>query len=208
MSYFFSLLCASSFCSCSTGDGIKMTMSAGGATVDMTSVQVHPTGLVHPSEPDAKVKFLAAEALRGVGGLLLTNKGERFVDELGTRDYVTGEMWKAKAGPYRLVLNGKGSNEILWHWYVLFASLLVACACVWRSHFRPSLALILNAHCYLLCLLSPLCVSSCTASTTSAADCQSTPKEQIIPTHPRRVCDVPCSCISALLPFVFPLCVL
>jgi len=98
-----------------TGDGIKMTMSAGGATVDMTSVQVHPTGLVHPGEPDAKVKFLAAEALRGVGGLLLTNKGERFVNELGTRDYVTGEMWKAKAGPYRLVLNGKGSNEILWH---------------------------------------------------------------------------------------------
>ena len=98
-----------------TGDGIKMTMGAGGATVDMTSVQVHPTGLVHPSEPDAKVKFLAAEALRGVGGLLLTNKGQRFVDELGTRDYVTGEMWKAKAGPYRLVLNGKGSNEILWH---------------------------------------------------------------------------------------------
>lgn len=98
-----------------TGDGIKMTIAAGGATVDMTSVQVHPTGLVHPSEPDAKVKFLAAEALRGVGGLLLTNKGQRFVNELGTRDYVTGEMWKAKAGPYRLVLNGKGSNEILWH---------------------------------------------------------------------------------------------
>lgn len=67
---------------------------------------------------DSQVKFLAAEALRGVGGLLLTNKGQRFVNELGTRDYVTGEMWKAKAGPYRLVLNGKGSNEILWHWSV------------------------------------------------------------------------------------------
>jgi len=98
-----------------TGDGIKMTMGAGGATVDMTAVQVHPTGLVHPNEPDAKVKFLAAEALRGVGGLLLTNKGQRFVNELGTRDYVTGEMNKYAAGPYRLVLNGKGSNEILWH---------------------------------------------------------------------------------------------
>jgi len=98
-----------------TGDGIKMTIAAGGATIDMKSVQVHPTGLVHPSEPDAKVKFLAAEALRGVGGLLLTKDGQRFCDELGTRDYVTGEMWKNKAGPYRLVLNGKGSSEILWH---------------------------------------------------------------------------------------------
>lgn len=40
------------------------------------------------------MKFLAAEALRGVGGLLLNQKGQRFADELGTRDYVTGEMWK------------------------------------------------------------------------------------------------------------------
>ena len=44
---------------------------------------MHPTGLVDPNEPDAKVKFLAAEALRGVGGLLLDNEGQRFADELG-----------------------------------------------------------------------------------------------------------------------------
>ena len=54
-----------------TGDGIKMAEAIGAGTVDMTSVQVHPTGLVNPSEPEAKVKFLAAEALRGVGGVLL-----------------------------------------------------------------------------------------------------------------------------------------
>lgn len=75
---------------------------------------MHPTGLVHPDEPDAKVKFLAAEALRGVGGLLLDASGHRFCDELGRRDYVTGEMWKGKA-PFRLVLNrqdqrGEGSK--------------------------------------------------------------------------------------------------
>jgi flavocytochrome c len=98
-----------------TGDGIKMTSAIGGALIDMKAVQVHPTGLVHPNEPDTKVKFLAAEALRGVGGMLLDKNGKRFADELGTREYVTGEMWKAKAGPYRLVLNSKGSNEILWH---------------------------------------------------------------------------------------------
>ena len=55
---------------------------------------MHPTGLVDPNEPDAKVKFLAAEALRGVGGLLLDNEGQRFADELGHRDYVTGKMWE------------------------------------------------------------------------------------------------------------------
>jgi flavocytochrome c len=98
----------------STGDGIKMTTAIGGASIHMDMIQVHPTGLVDPSEPQAKVKFLAAEALRGCGGILLTADGVRFCDELGHRDYVTGEMWKNK-GPFRLVLNSKGSNEIIWH---------------------------------------------------------------------------------------------
>lgn len=40
--------------------------------------------------------------------------GQRFADELGHRDYVTGMMWKSK-GPFRLVLNSKGSKEIEWH---------------------------------------------------------------------------------------------
>lgn len=97
-----------------TGDGIKMALAVGGGTVDMTSVQVHPTGLVHPGEPEAKVKFLAAEALRGVGGILLDGNGDRFCDELGRRDYVSGEMNKGK-GPFRLILNGKASKEIEWH---------------------------------------------------------------------------------------------
>lgn len=74
-----------------------------------------PPGLVDPKDPDAKVKFLAAEALRGVGGLLLDNEGNRFADELGHRDYVTGEMWKNGKFPIRLVLNGEASKEIEWH---------------------------------------------------------------------------------------------
>jgi len=98
-----------------TGDGIKMAVDIGANTTDLEWVQVHPTGLVDPNEPEAKVKFLAAEALRGVGGLILNNQGERFCNELGHRDYVTGEMWKNKKAPYRLVLNGAGSKEIEWH---------------------------------------------------------------------------------------------
>lgn len=97
-----------------TGDGIKMTLAIGGKTINMEKVQVHPTGLVDPREPDAKVKFLAAEALRGVGGLLLQADGKRFCDELGHRDYVTGMMWENKF-PIRLVLNTAASKEIEWH---------------------------------------------------------------------------------------------
>merc|ERR1711936_107069 len=40
--------------------------------------------------------------------------GKRFANELGRRDYVTGEMWKNKP-PFRLVLNKAASTEIMWH---------------------------------------------------------------------------------------------
>ncbi|KAF7321387.1 Fumarate reductase [Mycena kentingensis (nom. inval.)] len=98
-----------------TGDGQKLAMNIGAQGVDLEKVQVHPTGLVDPNEPEAKVKFLAAEALRGVGGLLLDNTGSRFVDELQHRDYVTGKIWENKKYPIRLVLNGPASKEIEWH---------------------------------------------------------------------------------------------
>merc|ERR1711985_35619 len=104
-----------------SGDGLKMAMAIGADTLDLEWVQVHPTGLIHPEEPDAKVKFLAAEALRGVGGVLLDAEGNRFCNELGRRDYVTGMMWKNKGFTqgsctgFFLCLNGKASEEITWH---------------------------------------------------------------------------------------------
>merc|ERR1712203_1175597 len=104
-----------------TGDGLKMSAAVGNELIDLEWVQVHPTGLVHPEEPDAKVKFLAAEALRGVGGVLLDINGKRVANELGRRDYVTGMMWKndgVKLGNttgFFLCLNSKASNEIQWH---------------------------------------------------------------------------------------------
>jgi len=98
-----------------TGDGIKMLQSIGGGSVDLEAVQVHPTGLVHPDDPDAKVKWLAAEALRGVGGLMFDKEGNRFCNDLGTRDYVTGRMWDHNKPPYRLVLNSVASKTIEWH---------------------------------------------------------------------------------------------
>merc|ERR1711972_1267920 len=97
-----------------TGDAIKMGEKVGAETIDLEWVQVHPTGLVKPDDPDAKVKFLAAEALRGVGGLILDANGKRFANEVGRRDYVTGEMWKNKP-PFRLTLNNAAATEMIWH---------------------------------------------------------------------------------------------
>jgi flavocytochrome c len=101
-----------------TGDGHKMLMEIGANGIDMDKVQVHPTGLVDPKDPGSKWKFLAAEALRGEGGLLLNSKGQRFSDELGHRDYVSGKMWEEKEKglwPIRLVLNSKASNVLDFH---------------------------------------------------------------------------------------------
>jgi succinate dehydrogenase/fumarate reductase flavoprotein subunit len=98
-----------------TGDGIKLAVGAGADIFDIHAVQIHPTGLIDPNEPTNKVKFLAAEALRGSGGIVLNNKGEKFCDDLGKRDYVTMRMWQDGNTPHRLVLNAKATSLIAWH---------------------------------------------------------------------------------------------
>ncbi|KAJ1803618.1 Osmotic growth protein 1 [Coemansia sp. RSA 2598] len=78
-----------------TGDGIKLGMAVGAGVVGLEHVQVHPTGFVSRADPSARTKFLAAEALRGAGGILLNGRGERFVNELDTRDNVTAAISSA-----------------------------------------------------------------------------------------------------------------
>ncbi|OHW96880.1 aromatic-l-amino-acid decarboxylase [Colletotrichum incanum] len=63
--------------------------TVGAELVDMDSVQVHPTGFVDPKDPEVRYKFLAAEVLRGEGGILLSENGERFVNEMETREHVS-----------------------------------------------------------------------------------------------------------------------
>lgn len=98
-----------------TGDGITIAQEIGAGAIDLEHVQVHPTGLVHLDDPDNRVKFLAAEALRGEGGIIIDRDGNRFCNDLGTRDYVTSCMWKHNKAPYRLILNSAASAGIAWH---------------------------------------------------------------------------------------------
>lgn len=76
----------------SIGSGVKLGREIGADLVDMDKVQVHPTGFVDPKNRYAKDKFLAPELLRGVGGILVNEYGDRFCNELGTRDYVTNKI--------------------------------------------------------------------------------------------------------------------
>lgn len=66
-----------------------LLVDAGAQLLDMDLVQVHPTGFVDPNDRFKATKFLAAEVLRGEGGILLDSTGKRFVDELQTRKVVT-----------------------------------------------------------------------------------------------------------------------
>jgi len=75
-----------------TGDGFAIGYRAGAELIDMEMIQFHPTGAVFPYDARGR---LVTEAVRGEGGLLLNNLGERFMKqydpermELSTRDVV------------------------------------------------------------------------------------------------------------------------
>ncbi len=60
----------------------------GAHLVNMDRIQIHPSGFIDPTSPSSASKFLAPEALRGSGGILLDNHGVRFANELGSRGYL------------------------------------------------------------------------------------------------------------------------
>jgi len=90
------------------GDGYGMAYEAGCDLIDMEMIQFHPTGMVKPESAKGR---LVTEAVRGEGGILLNNKGERFMDkyypevmELAGRDQVARSIMTE-------VLEGRGSPD-------------------------------------------------------------------------------------------------
>lgn len=59
-----------------TGDGVSLAYHAGARLIDMEFIQFHPTGMVWP--PSVR-GILVTEGVRGEGGILKNNKGERFM---------------------------------------------------------------------------------------------------------------------------------
>ena len=64
------------------GQGIAMAQAIGAATVDLEQIQIHPTVQFDTAS-------LITEGLRGDGAVLINANGERFIDEVGTRDVVS-----------------------------------------------------------------------------------------------------------------------
>ena len=105
----------------STGDGVAMALRAGVPVADVEFVQFHPTALHHPAMP----RPLLSEALRGHGALLRDQDGERFVDELASRDVVSRAMAArmAEQGVDHLWLDATGLERFSRRFPTIAASL-------------------------------------------------------------------------------------
>ena len=80
-----------------TGDGHSLAYHAGAELIDMEFIQFHPTGMVWPP---SVMGILVTEGVRGEGGILTNNKGERFMFDDIPENYRTqtadneGEGWR------------------------------------------------------------------------------------------------------------------
>src|SRR5437867_2449832 len=72
-----------------TGDGLTLAYRLGAKLLQIDTFQYHPTGAVYPEQ---LVGALVTEGIRSEGGHLVNAKGERFVNELDTRDVVSSSI--------------------------------------------------------------------------------------------------------------------
>ena len=85
------------------GQGIEMGQAVGAATVDMDQIQLHPT--VHVADDGSA--NLITEGLRGDGAILVNAEGERFYDEVSTRDKVSDAENNQTGGYAWLIIDQK-----------------------------------------------------------------------------------------------------
>ncbi|OGO40897.1 MAG: fumarate reductase (quinol) flavoprotein subunit [Chloroflexi bacterium RBG_16_58_14] len=92
-----------------TGDGIAITLRRGIPAEDMEFFQFHPTGIF-------KLGILITEGVRGEGGVLINDKGERFMEhyapnakDLASRDVISRAMYLEMAAG-----RGIGGNRYIY----------------------------------------------------------------------------------------------
>jgi aspartate oxidase len=72
-----------------TGDGLALAYRLGAKLLQIDTFQYHPSGAVYPEQ---LIGALVTEGIRSEGGHLVNSKGERFVNELDTRDVVSSSI--------------------------------------------------------------------------------------------------------------------
>ncbi|PVW62423.1 flavocytochrome c, partial [Klebsiella pneumoniae] len=68
-----------------TGSGIALLERIGAGTVDMGEIQIHPT-------VEQQTSYLISESIRGGGAILVNQQGNRFFNEMETRDKVSAAI--------------------------------------------------------------------------------------------------------------------
>ena len=86
------------------GEGIAAAMRAGARLSDLEFVQFHPTSL-------AKSAILISEAARGAGAKLIDSEGERFCNELATRDELARAIWQKLESGEKVFLDMRELGE-------------------------------------------------------------------------------------------------
>lgn len=117
-----------------TGDGFAMAMRAGATMKHMEFIQFHPTGLYTPENRNRQC-FLISEAVRGEGGVLLNDAGERFMKthhrlaELAPRDIVAREIYRQiqhQKSPYvRLDITDKPADFLIHRFPTIYNTCLL-----------------------------------------------------------------------------------
>ncbi|WP_010507443.1 L-aspartate oxidase [Komagataeibacter europaeus] len=87
------------------GSGLAMAARAGAVLGNMEFVQFHPTAL--SAGPEGQRLSLVSEAVRGEGATLIDETGERFTDELATRDSVSRAVWRHMMDGHSVYLDAR-----------------------------------------------------------------------------------------------------
>lgn len=82
------------------GQGIAIAVAAGADVVDLEKIQIHPT-------VQAETGALITEGLRGDGAILINQNGQRFYDEVSTRDKVSAAEIAQPGSSGWLIVDGR-----------------------------------------------------------------------------------------------------
>lgn len=92
-----------------TADGIVVAYRAGAELIHVDSIQFHPTGTCYPPQ---LMGLLVSETNRARGAQLVNVKGERFINELETRDIVASAIIREVMDRRNGVMTPVGSQGI------------------------------------------------------------------------------------------------